>query len=76
MSILIDTDSRGRAHLGKPSRRYRMSESVDGTLVLEPATLVSDLELRFLANEQLQNRIAYLDQHPEELVTNERRARR
>ena len=73
---MIDTDARGRAHLGKPSARFRVSESADGTLTLEPATLVSDLELRFLTNRALQERIAYMDQHPEELVTNVRREAR
>jgi len=70
---LIDTDSRGRASLGRPGRRYRMTESPDGTLTLEPASLITDLERRFLANTDLQAQLAYARAHPEQAVERPRR---
>jgi len=70
---LIDTDSRGRASLGRPGRRYRMTETPDGTVILEPASIITDLERRFLANTELQAQIAYARAHPEQAVERPRR---
>jgi hypothetical protein len=68
---IIETDARGRASLGRPGRRYIMHEEADGTLVLEPAVVVTELERRFLANATLQAEINYARAHPEQ-----RRSRR
>jgi len=68
---IVDTDARGRASLGRPSRRYLMREEADGTLILEPAVVVTELERRFMANAALQAQIDYARAHPEQ-----RRARR
>jgi hypothetical protein len=70
------TDTRGRASLGHPNREYRLTEQSDGTLILEPAVVMSELEARFLANTELQAQIAYYDEHPEELVFSARRRAR
>ncbi len=51
-----------------------MHEESDGTLVLEPATVVTEMERRFLANAALQAQIEYARAHPEERVP--RRVRR
>jgi len=71
---IVETDARGRASLGRPGRRYLMHEESDGTLVLEPAVVVTELERRFLANAALQAQINYARAHPEQRVR--RRARR
>ena len=71
---IVETDARGRASLGRPGRRYLMHEESDGTLVLEPAVVVTELERRFLANAALQAQINYARVHPEQRVR--RRARR
>ncbi len=63
---VIETDARGRASLGYPSRRYLVHEEADGTLVLEPATIVTELERRFMANAVVQAQIAYAADRPEE----------
>jgi hypothetical protein len=68
---IIETDARGRASLGRPGRRYLMHEESDGTLVLEPAVVVTELERKFMANAALQAQIEHARAHPEQ-----RRARR
>ena len=73
MDTLIETDSRGRASLGRPGRRYRLTESSDGTLTLEPAIIMTELERRFLANTELQVQIDYARAHPEQAVERPRR---
>lgn len=63
---IIETDARGRASLGLPQRRYLMHEESDGTIILEPATVVTELERRFMANSALQAEIAHAKKHPEQ----------
>lgn len=63
---IVETDARGRASLGRPGRRYLLHEESDGTLVLEPAVVVTELERRFLSNAALQAEIAQARKHPEE----------
>ena len=70
---LIETDSRGRATIGHPDQRYLLHEEPDGTLVLEPASVVTELERRFMANSALQAQIAYAKAHPEQRVKRKRR---
>lgn len=62
----METDARGRASLGRPSRRYLMREEADGTLILEPAVVVTELERRFMANSALQAQIDYARAHPDQ----------
>jgi hypothetical protein len=70
---IVETDSRGRASLGRPDRRYLMHEEADGTLVLEPAVVVTELERRFMANAAVQARIGYAREHPEQQRPRRRR---
>jgi hypothetical protein len=63
---LVETDARGRASLGRPDSTYLMHEEPDGTLILEPAAVMSELERRFLMNAALQARIDYARAHPEQ----------
>jgi len=72
-ATIVDTDARGRASLGRPGRRYLMHEEPDGTLVLEPATVITELERRFLANAALQAQIEEARAHPERQVPRQRR---
>lgn len=71
---IVETDARGRASLGRPDRRYLMHEESDGTLVLEPAVVLTELERRFLANSALQAEIAHARAHPEQRVKRQPRA--
>jgi hypothetical protein len=70
---IIETDTRGRASLGHPDHRYLMHEESDGTLVLEPAVVITELERRFLANATMQADIEHARQHPEQRVPRRRR---
>lgn len=45
-----------------------MHEEPDGTLVLEPAVVVTELERRFMANAEVQAQINYARAHPEQRV--------
>ena len=64
--ILVTTDERGRASLGHAGTTYPRSEYPDGTIVLEPASVISDLERRYLENTALVAQIAYARSHPEQ----------
>lgn len=72
---IVETDARGRASLARPGRRYLMHEEADGTLILEPAVVVTELERRFMANSVLQAQIAYAKTHPEQRVPRRQRHR-
>ncbi len=69
----VTTDSRGRATIGRPDHSFLMHEQEDGTLVLEPAVIISELEHRYLANATVQAQIEYARAHPEERVPRKRR---
>ena len=68
MTNIITTDQRGRAPIGHPGQRYITTEDETGTITLEPAVVISELEHKFLSNLDLQARIAYMDAHPEEWI--------
>ena len=61
---LIELDARRRASFGRVGRpehtRYLVSEEDDGTLILTPATVVSDLEARFLQDPAVLTRIGQM----------------
>jgi hypothetical protein len=72
MDQIVETDSRGRATIGHPSTRYLKHEEGDGTVILEPASVVTDLERRYLENAALRAAIEHAKAHPEQ----QRRRRR
>lgn len=43
-----------------------MHEHEDGTVILEPAVVLSELELRYRSDTKLQQQIAYAREHPEQ----------
>ena len=59
--------------MGRPNRDYRLTEQSDGTLILEPAVILSELERRFLDNSELQAQLEYARSHPEQRVRRQRR---
>jgi hypothetical protein len=70
-SQLIELDSRKRAPLRPFARhqRYIVSEEPDGTLVLTPAVVMSELEARLLRNNPaLLAKLEESTAHPERLV--------
>jgi len=64
----VTADVRGRVAIGRPDRAFLMHEEDDGTVVLEPAVVMSELEQRFLRNAGVQAQIEYAREHPEERV--------
>ncbi len=69
---LIELDNRRRASLGKlgrpEHRRYLATEQPDGTIVLTPAVVMTELEARFLANSALVAQIEDDWKHPERMT--------
>jgi len=69
---LIELDDRRRASFGKlgrpEHRRYLATQHPDGTIVLTPAVVISEMEARFLANRELVERIEENRRHPERMV--------
>lgn len=63
---MIEVDARNRLTLpGKAHRRYLVHEQDDGTVILEPAVVISELEARYRANPDLQAKVAHGRAHPE-----------
>ena len=77
-AVLVELDERRRASLGRLGRhnRYLAREEPDGTLVFEPAVVISEIEARFLANRELVARIEADRRHPERLRPRRRRSPR
>ena len=75
---LLELDERRRASLGKigrpEHRRYLVTEEPDGTVVLTPAVVMSELEARFLANRELVERVEENRRNPDRMVRRRRRA--
>ena len=67
-SRLVTADPRGRVTVGQADRPYLVHEEPDGTVVLEPAVVMSELERRFLENAALRASIEYARAHPEQRV--------
>ena len=66
MSMMIEVDNRSRVTLpGKAGRKYLMREGENGAVILEPAVVMSEMELRALRDPQLQTALANDDAHPE-----------
>lgn len=67
MSTLIELDERRRASLGGIGRRsrYLVREEPDGTLIFEPAVVLTEAEQRYLDNETLVAQIEDNRAHPE-----------
>lgn len=77
-TTLIEVDDRRRMSLGKLGRhsRYLAHEQPDGTLILEPAVVLTEAEARLLANKDLMAQIEEGRAHPERAVPRRRRTPR
>ncbi|MGB3285118.1 hypothetical protein [Mycolicibacter algericus] len=52
----VETDSRSRAVLpGRPNQRYVMRENPDGSLLLQPARVVTDAQHEFDTDPELRD---------------------
>jgi hypothetical protein len=70
--VVLELDERRRASLGRigrpEHRRYLVTEEPDGTIVLRPAVVMTELEARFLANPELVARVRANNADPSRLV--------
>ncbi len=56
---LVQTDARSRAVLpGHPNEKFLLRENADGSILLEPARVVSEAQAEYDANPQLQELLA------------------
>lgn len=59
MSILVETDSRSRAVLpGHSNQRFLLTENADGSLLLQPARVVTDAQHEYDTDPELQALLA------------------
>ena len=59
VSILVETDGRSRVVLpGHPDRKFLMVEQSDGSLLLEPAVVVSAAQAEYDSTPELQDLLA------------------
>jgi hypothetical protein len=72
--IVISVQGRGRVNLGKLAGhdRYLAHTEPDGTIILEPAEVISLTEKKLLADSALMAGITESRAHPELLVTRDR----
>jgi hypothetical protein len=58
-AIMVELDERRRLSLGKVGRhsRYLVREERDGTLIFEPAVVLTEFEARVLANEEIMTQL-------------------
>lgn len=77
--ILVELDDRRRVSPGRIGRqehtRSLVTEEPDGTLVFTPAVVLSELEAKLLANDELVASIMANRADPSRLVTRTRRGR-
>lgn len=69
-ATLVELDSRRRASLGKVGRhsQYRVTEHPDGSLLFEPAVIMSEHEARLMAHPDLVESIQADKADPSQLV--------
>lgn len=72
---LVETDARSRAVLpGRPNQRFVMRENPDGSLLLQPARLVTEAQHEFDSDPELRELLARAAASPTVRRTRARRA--
>ncbi|HEY5857099.1 MAG TPA: hypothetical protein VIW24_24445 [Aldersonia sp.] len=75
--LIVEVDSRNRVSLSKLAHkhnRYIVREEEDGTVILEPAVVLTQAERNYLASPDLQQAVEYSREHPEQLRPRPRRS--
>ncbi len=74
MSVLIETDGRSRVVLpGHSNERFVMQENADGSLLLQPARVITDAQFEYDSTPELQDLLTRAAQSP---VVRRRRTQR
>ena len=56
MTLSVETDSRSRVVLpGHSNQRYLMHENSDGSILLEPARVISEAQLEYVESPELRD---------------------
>ncbi len=75
MDLIVETDSRSRVVLpGHPSERFLVQENADGSLLLQPATVVTAAQAEYDANPALRELLSRADAAATVTRRRERRA--
>lgn len=65
MSIMIETDDRSRAVIpGHRNQRFLLHENEDGSLLLQPARLVTEAQLEYDNDPELRDLLSRAAQSP------------
>lgn len=65
MDILVETDARSRVVLpGHPRQRYLVQENEDGSLLLQPARVVTEAQAEYDDNPELRDLLARATKSP------------
>jgi hypothetical protein len=74
---LVELDDRRRGYFGRVGlshhRRYLAHTEADGTVILSPAVILAEHELRLLQRPDVLDTIADAHEHPEKLVRGRKR---
>lgn len=75
MSVFVETDERSRVVLpGHPNQQFLVRENADGSLLLEPAVVVSAAQAEYDASPYLQDLLARAVASPRSTRTRLRKA--
>lgn len=59
MTLIVETDARSRVVLpGHPGQRFLLRENADGSLLLEPARVISEAQLEYDESPELRELLA------------------
>lgn len=74
MDMLVETDARSRVVLpGHPRQRYLVQENEDGSLLLQPARVVTEAQAEYDDNPELRDLLARATKSPTVRRTRQRR---
>lgn len=72
--VLVETDARSRVVLpGHPNRRYLLQVNADGSLLLQPARVISEAQHEYDTDPELRSLLARASQSPTVRRTRTRR---
>lgn len=76
MTIVIETDNRSRVVLpGHANQRFVVQEHEDGSILLQPAVVVSEAQFEYDSNPELRELLARAAKSPTAKRSYKRRAR-
>lgn len=65
MTVIVETDARSRVVLpGHSNQRFALQENADGSLLLQPARVVTEAQLEYDTDPELRELLARASQSP------------